>query len=139
MINYKNILSKNMLNVFIDILKYIKKNGLSDGNHIYITFLTNHKRTIIPNWLKEKYTDEMTIIIQYEYYNLNLNKDSFEVTLSFNNVKADLNISYESILSFADPSSNFGLKLKENKKNKKIKTTNKKTNNVIEFSNYKKN
>ena len=115
MINYKNILSKNMLNVFIDILKYIKKNGLSDGNHIYITFLTNHKRTIIPNWLKEKYTDEMTIIIQYEYYNLNLNKDSFEVTLSFNNVKADLNISYESILSFADPSSNFGLKLKENK------------------------
>tara|TARA_B100000401_G_C52128589_1_gene403797 strand:+ start:18 stop:437 length:420 start_codon:yes stop_codon:yes gene_type:complete len=139
MINYKNILSKNMLNVFIDILKYIKKNGLSDGNHIYITFLTNHKRTIIPNWLKEKYTDEMTIIIQYEYYNLNLNKDSFEVTLSFNNIKADLKIPYESILSFADPSSNFGLKLKENKKNKKIKTTNKKTNNVIEFSNYKKN
>ena len=88
---------------------------------------------------KRKYTDEMTIIIQYEYYNLNLNKDSFEVTLSFNNVKADLNIPYESILSFADPSSNFGLKLKENKKNKKIKTTNKKTNNVIEFSNYKKN
>ena len=42
-----------MLNVFIDILKYIKKNGLSDGNHIYITFLTNHKKTIIPNWLKE--------------------------------------------------------------------------------------
>ena len=139
MINYKNILSKNMLNVFIDILKYIKKNGLSNGNHLYITFLTNHKKTIIPNWLKEKYTDEMTIIIQYEYYNLNLNKDSFEVTLSFNNIKADLKIPYESILSFADPSSNFGLKLKENKKNKKIKTTNKKTNNVIEFSNYKKN
>ena len=140
MIDYNKILKINMLKVFIDVLKNVKKNGLSNGNHIYITFLTNHKNTKIPNWLKEKFQEEMTIILQYEYYNLNVNKNYFEVTLSFNNVKADLKIDYDSIISFADPSANFGLRLKEIYKEKKnINNQKKNKSNVINLSNFKKN
>ena len=143
MIEYQKILDKNMLNVFKDILKDIKDNGLSNNNHLYITFLTNHKNVELPNWLKQKYPQEMTIVIQYEYYNLELNKNDFSIALSFENIKTNLKINYNSIISFADPSANFGLILQKNKiqkkVNKKIENNKSKKDNVINFSNYKKN
>tara|TARA_B100000378_G_scaffold246304_1_gene217624 strand:+ start:336 stop:782 length:447 start_codon:yes stop_codon:yes gene_type:complete len=144
-IDYQNILKKNMINVLKDVLKNIEENGLKGGHHLYITFLTNHPKTLLPRWLKEKYPNEMTIVIQYEYYHLTVNEDNFSIGLSFNDVKADLVINYESIISFADPFANFGLKLinkeplnKTIKKNTKKKPKTKKTNNVIDFKTYKK-
>ena len=143
MIEYEKILNKNMLNVFKDILKNIKANGLSNNNHLYITFLTNHKNVELPNWLKQKYPQEMTIIIQYEYYDLEINKNNFSITLSFGDIKTNLKINYNAIVSFADPSSNFGLILQKSKiqkkVNKKLENNKSKKDNVINFSNYKKN
>ena len=143
MIEYQKILDKNMLNVFKDVLTYIRDNGLSDNNHLYITFSTNHKNVELPNWLKQKYPEEMTIIIQYEYCDLEINKNNFSISLSFNNIKTNLKIDYNSIISFADPSANFGLILQKNKTQKKDneKLVKKKLNknNVINFSNFKKN
>ena len=142
MIEYQKILDKNMLNVFKDILVDIRDNGLTDNNHLYITFLTNNKNVKIPNWLKQKYPEQMTIIIQYEYYDLEINKNNFSITLSFNDIKANLKIGFDSIISFADPSSNFGLILKNNRIPKKIsKNLNKnkiKRNNILNFSDYRK-
>ena len=87
----------------------------------------------------------MTVVIQYEYYHLTVNKDNFSIGLSSKDLKADLFISYESIISFADPFANFGLKLinkeplnKTIKKNTKKKPKTKKTNNVIDFKTFKK-
>ena len=143
MIEYQKILDKNVLNVLKDILKIINKYGLSNNNHLYITFLTNHKNNEIPNWLKQKYPEEMTIVIQYEYYNLEINNDNFSILLSFNDFKTKLVIDYNSIVSFADPSANFGLILQKNKiqkkVNKKLEKREPKKNNIINFSNYKKN
>ncbi len=149
MINYEKILNKNLINVLIDILKEIKNNGLKGNNHLYITFITNHPSVYLPKWLLKKYPEKMTIIIQYEYFNFSVNKNNFKIGLSFNDVKADLNIGYNSIISFADPHANFGLMIKQNEnielnsknlKNKKLKYNKKKNlNNVIDFNNYKKN
>ena len=100
-----------MIDVLIDILKNIEKNGLNNGNKLYITFMTNHKDVSIPKWLYKKYPNEMTIIIQYEYYNLSVSKKNFKIGLSFNNLKADLSIDYKAITTFADPHANFGLRL----------------------------
>ncbi len=143
MIDYNKVLNKNMINVLRDVLTNIKVNGLSKNNHLYITFLTNHKNVDLPNWIKQKYPEEMTIIIQYEFYNLEVNKNNFSITLSFNNINTNLIIGYDSVLSFADPSENFGLILQEKKIQNKIKKNLKKIktkkSNVINFSSYKKN
>ena len=143
MIDYNKVLNKNMINVLRDILMNIKDNGLSKNNHLYISFLTNHKNVDVPNWIKQKYPEEMTIIIQYEYSKLEVKKNNFSITLSFNNINTNLIIGYDSVLSFADPSENFGLILQEKKIQKKIKKNLKKIkikkNNVINFSSYKKN
>ena len=149
MINYQKILNKNLLNVFIDVLKNIESNGLDGANHLYVTFKTDNSKNLVPEWLLLKYPDEMTIVIQHEYYHLSVNKSYFNIGLSFNNIKTDLKISFDSIVSFADPSSNFGLNYQPNnsikkteKKKKRILKKNKKENdnsNVIKFSNFKKN
>ena len=149
MIEYQKILNKNLLKVFIEILQEVEKKGLGGNNHLYITFATNNSKTSVPDWLLQKYPSEMTIVIQHEYYHLSVNEKNFNIGLSFNNKKSDLTISFDSIISFADPSSNFGLSyqfnksIKENdkkvivKKKKSIKKKN--SSNVINFSNYKKN
>ena len=112
---YQKILNKNLLNVLVDILKAVEKKGLDGKNHLYITFATNNSKTSVPNWLLQKYPNEMTIVIQHEYYHLSVNKKNFKIGLSFNNKKCDLTISFDSIVSFADPSSNFGLNYPFNK------------------------
>ena len=143
MIEYQKILDKNMKNVLVDILENIRDNGLKNNNQLYITFLTNHKDVKLAKWIKKKYTNEMTIVIQYEYYNLFVSKNYFSITLSFNDVKTNLKIGYESILSFADPSSNFGIILKkpvvQKKPKKSLSNLNLKKSNVISFSNFKNN
>ena len=148
MIDYQKILNQNMISVLKDILKKISKEGLSNNNHLYVTFITNHKKVEIPEWLKKKYPQEMTIVIQYEFYDLEVFKDYFSIVLSFNNLKTKLKIGFDSINSFADPSANFGLQLKklinknkEKEDNKNNNNNNNKLenkNNVINFSKYKK-
>ena len=143
MIEYQKILDSNILNVLKEILKNIRDKGLSNNNHLYITFFTNHKNVDLPNWLKQKYPEEMTIVIQYEYYDLEINKNNFSISLSFNDIKTNLKIDYDSIISFADPSANFGLILQKNKIQNNLKKNlgvdNSKKSNVINFSEYKKN
>ncbi len=144
MIKYNELLNTKLLEVFIEVLKDIEKNGLNDKNHLYITFNTLNVNNDIPNWLLEKYPEEITILIQYEYYYLNVNKSDFEIGLSFNNIKTDLKISFNSITSFADPSANFGLNYQFNKlintrRRKQKIVDEKKLSNIIEFPNFKKN
>jgi len=143
-INYNRILRENMLNVFKEILLSILENGLQEGHHLYITFDTNNAKVKIPRWLKDQHPQEMTIVIQYEYWNFIIKKNLFNIGLSFNNIKTDLTIPYDSVISFADPYANFGLKLAiEKKKKKKIESktikTIKKKNNILEFKKFSKN
>ena len=85
----------------------------------------------------------MTIVIQHEYWNFKVAKDNFKITLSFNNIKSDLCIPYKSVTSFADPYTNFGLKLNSfeesnEKKYKKKTAVIKNKNNIIDLIKYKK-
>ena len=148
-IDYSKILKNNMINVFRDVLKIIEKNGFKEGHHLYITFKTDDEDVIIPDWLKEKFPDKMTIIMQHEYWNFKVTKDNLNITLSFNDIKSNIKIPFDSVISFADPYANFGLKLINNeinhKKSKKFqekKSNNKKgfkQNNIIDFNKFKKN
>ena len=138
-----------MINVLKDVLTNIKNNGLQENHHLYITFKTNDKKVIIPQWLSDKFPSEMTIVIQHEYWNYNVTNDHFKITLSFNDIKTDLIVPFSSVISFADPYANFGLKLIKddliiNKKTKKTKKKLKnseysKKGNIIELNKFRNN
>ncbi|MBI29260.1 MAG: hypothetical protein CFH21_00622 [Alphaproteobacteria bacterium MarineAlpha5_Bin11] len=135
-INYKKIFKRNLENILKEVLEIISKNGLSNNNHLYITFKTNIKGVEIPKWLKSQYSKEMTIIIQHEFWDLKVSKEKFSVILSFNNTKAFLSIPFHSVISFADPSANFGLKLS---KKDTVSATNKIKGDVINLDEFRKN
>lgn len=78
-------------------------------HHFYITFLTDHPGVKIPDYLKERYPGEMTIVLQFQYYDLSVDDEKLGVTLSFNNALERLIIPLKAISIFADPSVNFAL------------------------------
>jgi hypothetical protein len=78
-------------------------------HHFYITFRTDHAGIQIPNYLKERYPNEMTIVLQFQFEGLKIDKNALYVNLSFNNVPENLIIPLKAITIFADPSVNFVL------------------------------
>ncbi len=87
----------------------IENNGLSGEHHFYITFLTTFEGVDIPEYLKERYPGEMTIVLQYQFQDLSVDDKFLRVTLSFNNKPESLVIPLQAISIFADPSVNFAL------------------------------
>lgn len=83
--------------------------GMPGDHHFYITFLTEYPGVKIPDYLRDRYPGEMTIVLQYQFSDLALKNECLEVTLSFNNVPERLVIPLNSISIFADPSVNFAL------------------------------
>lgn len=83
--------------------------GLPGDHHFYITFLTDYPGVSIPEYLKERYPGEMTIVLQYQFTDLSVDSEFLKVTLSFNSVPERLVIPLAAISIFADPSVNFAL------------------------------
>ncbi|TVQ85583.1 MAG: hypothetical protein EA357_00385 [Micavibrio sp.] len=90
-------------------LQETSETGLVNDHHFYITFQTKHKGVEIPDYLRERYPNEMTIVLQHQFYDLEIFKDRFSVMLSFNNIPERLVVPLQSITIFADPSVNFAL------------------------------
>ena len=83
--------------------------GLPGDHHFYITFRTGQAGVRIPGHLKARHPDEMTIVLQHQFWGLELDDEAFEVTLSFGGVSERLHIPLADITGFADPSAKFGL------------------------------
>ena len=154
-INYKVLIENAMLNMVRDILKKISQSGLPKNHHFLITFFSNSKGVIIPDWMKEKYPDKMTIIIRNWFENLNVTEKKFQISLNFNNTVEHLTIPFSSLELFADPSVDFAISFNQintlsNNENeikaergdenaiKKKEKLNKKNENVIDLKNFKK-
>lgn len=109
MLRYDLMIEAALRDVVRETLESVAQNGLPGEHHFYITFMTNFPGVEIPDHLRKQYPDEMTIVLQYQFFGLKLEDDIFGVTLSFNNVKERLRIPVEAITTFADPSVNFAL------------------------------
>ncbi len=86
--------------------------GLPGDHHFYITFLTDEEDVVMPASLRQRYPDEMTIVMQHQFDGLKVDEDGFEVTLYFGGSPTRLAVPFAAVTSFADPSVNFGLQLK---------------------------
>ena len=154
-INYKALIENAMLSMVREILEKISQSGLPKNHHFLITFSSNSEGVIIPNWMKEKYPDKMTIIIRNWFENLNVTEKKFDISLNFNNTVEHLTIPFSSLELFADPSVDFAISFNqvnnlsnskteikaekgEESADKKKNKLNKKTENVIDLKNFKK-
>ena len=139
-INYNELTCRAMKNVIYKILKSVSKDGLPSKHHFYISFETYANGVKIPESLKTIYPKEMTIVIENSFWNLKVDKKKFSIILSFNKLKNKLEITFDSILSFADPYANFVFKFPKTKEEKILfdKTKNKKSSKIININDFKK-
>lgn len=108
-LRYDRMVESALRGVVREALKQAGDRGLPGNHHFYLTFRTGHPGIDIPEYLKSQYPGEMTIVLQYQFYGLEVTDDRFSVTLSFNNVHERLTIPFGAITTFADPSVNFAL------------------------------
>lgn len=85
------------------------RDGLPGNHHFYITFRTGHPGVDIADYIRERYPEEMTIVLQHQYWGLEVTPEWFEVTLSFNRINERLHVPFAAVTAFADPSAKFGL------------------------------
>lgn len=108
-IDYPKLVEHALRHVVRDTLTLVAEHGLPGRHNVYITFLTDHPGVSLSDELKARYPTEMTIVLQHEFWGLEVGDDGFGVTLSFNNVSQRIEIPFEAVTVFADPSVEFGL------------------------------
>ena len=113
-IDYGNLMHNAMRSLIQDVLTEVKNNGLPGEHHFFITFDTNHAGVEMASWLKDRYPTEITVVMQHWYDDLEVKDDGFSVTLNFGDTPEHLVIPYEAILTFVDPSVEFGLRFESN-------------------------
>jgi uncharacterized protein len=108
-IDYENLVQESLRSVMKGALKQVSKSGLPGSHHFYISFRTDYTGVDMPDYLREEYPEEITIVLQYEFWDLEVEDHSFQVTLCFNDIHERLTIPFNAIVSFVDPSVKFGL------------------------------
>ena len=112
MMDYQALVERAMKGVVREALLKVAEDGLPGEHHLYITFRTQDEGVEITDRLIAQYPEEMTIVLQYQFWGLEISEDAFEITLSFSGTNERLFIPFDSVVGFADPSVNFGLQFK---------------------------
>jgi uncharacterized protein len=111
-IGYEALTDRALRSVVKEALKRVQKQGLPGSHHFYLTFKTHDPGVDIPDFLKERYPDEMTIVLQNQFSGLDVGEEGFEVTLGFQKLPATLAIPFAALTGFVDPAVQFGLQFK---------------------------
>ncbi len=109
-IDYGNLMHRALRGLIKEVLSDVAADGLPGTHHFFITFDTMHPDVEIADWLSDRYPDEMTVVMQHWYKDLDVGDEGFSVTLNFGSTPEPLYIPYDAIKTFVDPSVEFGLR-----------------------------
>jgi hypothetical protein len=108
-LRYDRLVEAALRGVVRQALQAAAPDATPGDHHFYLTFRTRAPGVNIPEFLLAQYPEEMTIVLQHQFWNLKATDEYFEVTLSFSNRPADLHVPFAALTAFIDPSVKFGL------------------------------
>lgn len=108
-LRYEKMVESALRGVVRQALAEVADRGLPGGHHFYVTFRTDFPGVSIPEYLRGQYPDTMTIVLQHQFWGLDVQPDKFSITLSFRKVHERLTVPFDALTAFADPSVNFAL------------------------------
>jgi hypothetical protein len=111
-IGYEALADRALRSVVKEALKRTEKQGLIGPHHFYLTFRTKDPGVEIPDFLLERFPEEMTIVLQNQFWGLKVGEDEFEVGLTFQKMPTTLVIPFAALTAFVDPSVQFGLQFR---------------------------
>ncbi len=109
LLRYDKMVEAALRGVVREALARTAAKGLPGAHHFYITFRTAAVGVALPELLSQQYPDEMTVVIEHQFWDLEVAEACFSVTLSFQNKLERLTIPFAAITAFADPAVKFGL------------------------------
>jgi len=109
-IDYGNLMHRAMRGLIRQVLDGVEAEGLPGAHHFFITIRTRAPGVEMADWLRARYPEEITIVIQNWYENLAVDDDGFAITLNFGNAPEPLYVPFDAISTFVDPSVEFGLR-----------------------------
>jgi uncharacterized protein len=109
LLRYDKMVEAALRGVVREALARAAANGLPGAHHFYLTFRTHFPGLRLSDDLARQYPDEMTIVLEHQFWELEVNEQCFSVTLSFQNRPERLTIPFDAITAFADPAVKFGL------------------------------
>lgn len=109
LINYDRLIKDSLKYVVKRALEHVADKGLYGDQHFYITFQTEFPGVEAPEYLLNEYPDELTIVLENQFWNLKVFETSFNVSLNFNSKIETIKIPFDAILEFSDPSEDFVL------------------------------
>ena len=112
-LRYDLMVERALRGVMVESLRLTAEHGLPDNHHFFITFRTTHQGVTISDGLRERYPDEMTIVLQRQFWDLTVTDASFSVSLSFSGTPQTLHIPFAAVTKFADPSVQLGLQFED--------------------------
>ncbi len=113
-IKYDELVQNALRGVVRDLLRQVVDSGLPGAHHFYIAFRTRAPGVDIPEHLKQRYPDDMTIVVQHRFWGLEVHDDHFAIGLSFNHKPERLVIPFDAVVGFVDPSVQFALQFQDN-------------------------
>ena len=113
-LDYQTMTHNAMMSIVRDALESVAKDGLPGEHHFYITFAPQHPGVDMPDDLRGRQGDEMTIVLQHQFENLSVSDLGFQVDLAFDGVVQTLRIPFATVLAFFDPSVEYGLRFPAN-------------------------
>ncbi len=108
-IDYQQLLDTALKSVVKEALIYAQYNGLGDDAGFFITFKTRAPGVVLPDFLRMRYPDTMTIVLQYSYNNLNVSDTEFGVQLTFDGRPFFIRVPFSALVEFKDPTTEFML------------------------------
>jgi hypothetical protein len=108
--NYGRLMQRALRGVMAEVMGYVARRGLTGEHHFFISFSTMHPGVDMPDWLRARHPDALSIVLQHEFSDLAVAADRFSVRLSFADRPATLVVPFDAVTTFADPSENFGLR-----------------------------
>jgi uncharacterized protein len=107
--HYDALVDDALRGVVRRVLRQVADKGLPGSHHFYISFRSTDPGVKLPDYLRAKYPEEMTIVLQHQYWDLIITEEFFEVTVSFNKQQERIKVPFAALSAFVDPSVRFGL------------------------------
>jgi hypothetical protein len=109
-IDYPSILQDALRGVARRVLEQVAEYGLPGEHHLYVAFRTQAPGVVVPRFLRDQYPEEVTIVLQRQYWDLDVSAEAFSVTLNFNASRQRVKVPFSAMTAFVDPTAEFALR-----------------------------
>jgi hypothetical protein len=116
-LDYARLVREALRDVPRQALRLAASEGLPGEHHFYLTFRTSHPGVAISPGLHARHPEQMTIVLQHQYWDLAVGEEAFSVTLRFGGARERLHVPFDALVAFADPAAQFGLRFEPGEEN----------------------